>query len=59
MGLQHVLSIFGRTLSDRPLSSAWRMTGNPEDIPGQKSAWRKRAVECREPAEVSAKPVSG
>ena len=26
MGLQYVLSIFGRTLSDRPLSSAWRMT---------------------------------
>jgi hypothetical protein len=30
MGLQYVLSIFGRTLSDRPLSSAWRMTSNPE-----------------------------
>ena len=30
MGLQYVLSIFGRTLSDRPLSSAWRMTGHPE-----------------------------
>jgi len=26
MGLQYVLSIFGRTLSDRPLSSTWRMT---------------------------------
>jgi hypothetical protein len=26
MGLQYVLSIFGMTLSDRPLSSAWRMT---------------------------------
>jgi hypothetical protein len=26
MGLQYVLSIFGRTLSDRPLSSAGRMT---------------------------------
>ena len=30
MGLQYVLSIFGRTLSDRPLSSAWRMTGDTE-----------------------------
>ena len=32
MGLQYVLSIFGRTLSDRPLSSAWRMTGKPSPI---------------------------
>jgi len=37
MGLQYVLSIFGRTLSDRPLSSAWRMTGKPEIVRGQES----------------------
>ena len=30
MGLQYVLSIFGRTLSDRLLSAVWRMTDNPE-----------------------------
>jgi hypothetical protein len=32
MGLQYVLSIFGRTLSDKPLSSAWRMTDIPEVV---------------------------
>jgi hypothetical protein len=43
MGLQYVLSIFGRILSDRPLSSAWRMTGKPEVMPpGWQNAPDKR-----------------
>jgi len=58
MGLQYVLSIFGRTLSDRPLSSAWRMTGKPEIVRGQESA--SGEAQCHQmsfAAQISAKPI--
>jgi len=44
MGLQYVLSIFGRILSDRPLSSAWRLTGN---LRPRYHGFAKRRFICR------------
>ena len=58
MGLQYVLSIFGRTLSDRPLSSAWRMTGKPEIVSGPGVGLRGSSVSPDVvAAQISAKAI--